>query len=437
MFIIKNGCCMNQTAMRLKEAIDQLIYKARFDDLETTCKTALRIARERQDRETEAVALIGLAEFHKFQGKFREAKILDDGALDFARQTNSGELTLLALTTSASINLTGTYQTHEAEEDYRAALNLAHELDDARGMVIALAGLASTFNQLGEHDRAQRYAREAFEMTREDPLDGEKSLLVTTLKILGDCFAALKRPEQALQSYRDALGMAQQQGFILDEIVLIGALGRLYSQNESDAQDGFDMLNQALRMAQDKNVVPQEFGTLMLLGLAQQDYGHYKNAFDYYETMLLRAQTWNARAYEAVAFSYLGGLAQHQGEHDSAVDNFANALNIAQRTMNPFQEAHYATRLGLTFNAMHEYDNALHYFIMAHTLHDALENDKETRNVRNYIIMTYLLRLVDGVLRFIGLRRTAQEINEINDVDTSDTMSDSALDEAETEDKDI
>lgn len=396
---------MNQTATRLRDAIDQLVYEARFDDLETTCKTALRIARQRQDRETETVALIGLAEWHKFRGKFKEAQILDDGALDFARQANNGELTLLALTTSASIHLTGTYQTHEAQDDYRAALNLAHELDDARGVVIALAGLANTFNRLGEHERAQRYAREAFEITREDRLNGEQSLLVTTLTILGDCFVALQRPEQALQSYRDALHMAQQQGRALDEIVLIGALGRLYAHNEHDAQDGLEMLNQALRMAQDKQVVPQEFATLYLLGWVQQNYGHYKAAHDYFETMLVRAQTWRARAYEAVAFSYLGGLAHQQGEHDEAIANFTQALQIAREMMNPFQEAHYCTWLGSIYATKRDYETALDYYATAHTLYDALEYDKEVQTVRRYIIMTYLWRLLDGVLRLIGLRR--------------------------------
>ena len=104
---------MNETSHNLHRTIDTFIQTAQFGALIETCKMALADARERTDLSTEIISIIGLAQGHKYIGKFKEARILINGAIQNARQLGDEELTAKALLSSADIFLSTTFQSHD------------------------------------------------------------------------------------------------------------------------------------------------------------------------------------------------------------------------------------------------------------------------------------------------------------------------------------
>lgn len=405
---------MPSHATQLQAKIDTLMQQAAFEDAIQLCKPALRQARQRRDPRAEAVTYLGLAESYQYLGEFKEARLLVDGAIDHAQAADAPELVVQALNLSGSIHMSGTYQTYEAEDDYRAALRLAYDIDDSHGTATALNGIATALNSMGNADRAQRYAREAFELAR-DIDDSEQ--MVVALTTIGSALYSNDNYEKAQKCYEDALAISQQADLRLQEGLLIGNLGLLHTQREHEFTQGIEMLEAALDIAQETNCVPHEFLTLYWLGAAWGQQGDYDRAHDCYEQMLNRAQTWRNRAYEATAFYNLGTLHYHEAKFDEAIADYQQAASISRETMNPFHEAQAEQAIAAAYYADRRYDDALQHFMMARTLYDALDNTTKVRSVTVTIIMTYIARLVDKILRWIGIRTDSTSPPDVDMLD--------------------
>lgn len=396
---------MNETSTQLRETIDTFIQTAQFDALLDTCRIALRDARQRSDRPTEIIALIGLAQVHEYIGKFKEARVLIDGALDFATQDSDPELEMMALLVSGSLYVTAAYQPYEAERDYRAALRMADDAGDLRVLAEALNGLAGAYMQMGTPGRAQRYARQGFEVARGI---NDRYNMGQGLYLVGDAAMHIE-PEKALQAFEDAMAIAQQQNYRLLELALVGGIGQLLAAEQRYADDGQRMLEKALSMAKDFRSVPHEFSALRRLGKAYQKQEAYDRAAQYYAVALERAQEWQARTYEGFAFYTLGTLAQFREHYDDAVANYEQALIITRETKNPFQEAQTERALGESYLAMRDFESALDHYMAARTLYDALDSPLTTLLVQQ-ILRVYLQRVLDQVLRWLGLRDSSDRV---------------------------
>ncbi|MEL6524609.1 MAG: tetratricopeptide repeat protein [Chloroflexota bacterium] len=397
---------MNETSQQLRETIDTFIQTAQFDALLDTCRMALRDARERGDRPSEILALIGLAQVHEYIGKFKEARVLIDGTLDFAAQAGDAELETMALIVSGTIFVRAAYQPYEAEQDFRVALRIADDYGELRLVAEALNGLSRAYLQMGTHGRAQRYARQGFEVARGI---GDRYQMGKALYFVGEA-ASLNEPEKALQAFEDAMEIAQQNNFRLLEVALVGSIGALLSAEERYADDGQLMLEKGLAMAKDFRSVPHEFAALRRLGITYQRQQAYDRSAQYFGLALERAQEWRAQSYEGAAFYALGVLAQIREHYDDAIANFEQTLLITKQTKNPFQEAQTERALGDCYLAQKNFDEALDHFMASRTLYDALDSTTMTNMLFQKIVGVYIQRLVDQVLRLIGLREPSDRV---------------------------
>jgi tetratricopeptide (TPR) repeat protein len=121
--------------------------------------------------------------------------------------------------------------------------------------------------------------------------------------------------------------------------------------------------------------------------------------------MLNRAQEWRARSYEGIAFYQLGLVAAQQEDFDQALEYFSQALVISRETMNPYREAYIEQALGMLCALQHDYDGALNHYASARSLYDALDYGSHTREMTQRLVLTHLNRLLDRLLRFLGLRK--------------------------------
>lgn len=390
---------MNKTTMNLRDTLDTLIQTAQFDTLIETSKAALLDARNRHDKATETLSLIGLAQGHKFLGKFKDALLLTDGALELAPQTGDSALSTQALLTRASIHL-DTYQSYEAETDYRSALTLAHNNDDQTAIVEALIGIAAALNQQSYAARAERFAREAFEVARE--ID-DSYLITQALTTLGNILDKMSQTEKALKSFQDATTIAQAENYRILEVTLMGNIGQLLIKQGRYAKEGQQMLEKALRMANEIYSIPHQFAILSSMGRSAETQGLLEEATEHYDTMLIRAQEWQTRAYEGIAFFNLGLLAFSRKHFDDALANLEQALVIARETKNPSQEAQIEQILGLTYSMLQDWDKTLDHYMAARTLYNALDNSHMVNQIRQAILFIYLRRIVATVLEWLGL----------------------------------
>lgn len=383
---------------QLRATIENLLTSAQFDVLMDTCKTTLAEARKNGDKSVETLALIGLTEAQKYAGKFREARVLADGALQYAYELADNELVVLALLSSASLHLTANFQSYEAEQDYRMALNWAHELGDMILVADALSGLAATFMQFGDVHRAGRYAREAVAASQEV---NYRYGMAVALSLAGAA-AASHNNDRALQAYEDALEIARQEGFVLVELGLTGSIGQLVSDEGRYQEDGIKMLEKALARARELRSVPHEFTAYYRMGRVYEGQSRQDEAARVYGEMLARAQAWGARAYESVAYFNLGISAYARQHHDDAIANFEQALGIARETKNPYQEAQIEQAMGVAYTVVHNWDAALRHYMAARSIYDALDSHAMANSLLQHIILIYFNRIWERLLRWVG-----------------------------------
>jgi tetratricopeptide (TPR) repeat protein len=393
---------MNKTTLHLHETLDTLIQTAQFDTLIETSKAALLDARNHDDKTTEVLALIGLAQGHTFIGKFKDALLLTDGAMDLAPQIDDSHLAVQAILTRASVHLLGTYQIHEAESDYRLALSLAHDINDQVAIIDALIGIAAALNQQAYAGRAEGFAREAFEIARE--IDNSY-LIAQALTGIGTSLSKANQSEKALKAFQDATSIAQTENYRILEVTLMGNIGQLLVKQGRYAQEGQQMLEKALRMATEIYSVPHQFAILFTIGRASETQGLMEQAAEHYNTMLIRAQEWQTRAYEGMAFFNLGVLAFNRKHYDDALANLEQALMIARETQNPFQEAQVEQILGLSYSMLQDWENTLDHYMAARSLYDALDNEHMVRQMMQAIVLTYLQGIVAKLLGWLGLAK--------------------------------
>lgn len=402
---------MNETSHNLHRTIDTFIQTAQFGALIETCKMALADARERTDLSTEIISIIGLAQGHKYIGKFKEARILINGAIQNARQLGDEELTAKALLSSGDIFLSTTFQSHEAERDFDDAHQIAIRIDDTALIAEALCSLARAYHQMGDSTRTQKYARDAFEVAR----DSDNRYRVGDA--LGSIAAASVRtqPEKAMQAFDDAMTIARQDNFVLMELDLTGRIGHLLSRQKRYADEGQLMLEKALAMAKDFHSVPHEFTALQRLGRALEEDKSLDRAAQYYGNMLDRAQKWGARSYEGVAFFNLGILAYNRKHFDDAISNLEQALMIANETKNPSQEAQVEQFIGACYFNMGDYNQALDHYMSARSIYDSLDNHVLANSVLQHIVMVYFQRFFANILRWLGIRK--ENTSDAEDID--------------------
>jgi tetratricopeptide (TPR) repeat protein len=389
---------MDDKMKQLRATIANLLESAQFELLMNSCKATLAEARKAGDKSAETLALIGLSQAQKFAGKFYEARILADGALELAKMLDDDELGVLALLTSASLHLAANFQSFEAERDYRLALNMAHELGDMVLVADGLAGLASVYMQLGDTQRAGRYAREAISAAQDA---NYRYGIAIGLSLAGSA-AVTSQADKALQAFEDALAIAKEEGFVLVELALIGNIGQLIAEEGRYRDDGIKMLEKSMGMAKEVRSVPHEFTALYRLGRVYETKAELDEAARVYGDMLERAQSWGARSYEGVAFFNLGISAYGRQHHDDAVANFEQALGIARETKNPYQEAQIEQALGAAYSHSHDWDAALSHYMAARSLYDSLDNHAMANSLLQSILLIYVNRLWAKLLSILG-----------------------------------
>lgn len=399
---------MSELAAQLRIDIDARIEKGDLGRLLDNCKRAFTAARHTQDRFAEAMALYGLGAYHYYVGKFYEARLLNDGCQNIARELRVGELVVDALIQRAEIRLNGSFQYYEAQDDYREALEASYTLKYGRGLAAGLIGLSGVFAVLEMTAVARNYAREGLEIARELNLPWFQ---VLALNRLGVVYRTEKKMDRAVQCHQHALNMSRNLKYPLLESASLYHLG-VAAQAESQ-DDAARYLEDSLHLAQEQQETSLQFLVWNALGDLYVARRNIETARDCYQNMLRLATESENPMYEAYTALQIGRLHLLQSEHAIALDYFTQVLTLTQRAQNPLWQAIAQEWLATAHSKLHDYSQAIESLNQARQTYAAIEHDPGVRRVMANTVLMLVLSVWDKLLRVIGVRKDNSKDNSI------------------------
>jgi tetratricopeptide (TPR) repeat protein len=166
--------------------------------------TALRIARERQNKAEELDALGNLGLLASRQGRKAEAVELLKQALAIAVETGSVTSEAIALSSLAKeFRDVGNYI--EALDYFNRAIAIDREHRRFENLSIGLQNLANMFIELGRYDNAERCCTESLHFGK---LAHSRATQAAALSSLGDLYLRTDRLDQAVDAFRQSVGIA-------------------------------------------------------------------------------------------------------------------------------------------------------------------------------------------------------------------------------------
>ncbi|MBI3914583.1 MAG: hypothetical protein HY327_10430 [Chloroflexi bacterium] len=184
---------------------------AKYDETKgaRVCERALTLARELEDKKSEARGLWNLMLLHGVAGRSLEAITFGQQSLALARELGLKEQIAYTLNDLGGFGYGGSGDLPRAIAMQDEARALWRELDNPAMLADNLSGTAQNLYMLGEGARGLAYAREAFEISsRIENLWGKSFSRITEGFILSDQHWGL-----SLQMLEQAIQLAEHSGF--------------------------------------------------------------------------------------------------------------------------------------------------------------------------------------------------------------------------------
>jgi tetratricopeptide (TPR) repeat protein len=214
----------------------------------------------------------------------------------------------------------------EAIPYYEEALNVFRTIADQPGEGNALAGLADTYETMGQLKRAISYFEPALVIARQI---GDRRSEAAVLSNLGNVNRQLGQAEQSKSLHMQALAIGREIGDRRGECVNLLGLGNahaLLGQVEKAISD----YEKALEIAREIGDRRSEAAVLGNLGNGYRRLGQLPQAVTCFEQNIAIAREFGDRVLEAVALSNLGTVLSRLGSIDQAIQSFEASLGIAE-----------------------------------------------------------------------------------------------------------
>jgi|GEM_PF-5669574 len=384
---------MSHYVAQLQDKLTYLLTTSRFEEMLTLSKRVLAVARRQDDVSLECMALVGLATALRQQGKFHEARVVSEGAIDHARKNELNLLLIDTLIERGFIVLQGYLQAYEAMEDFKEALKIAAELEDKRTQGQAMAGIALANYDVGYIDLALAWAKEGLNLAREATDPPTQVLLLYTLARIYVRQRRLGRAEECIKQANSIIEKLDYHFYtFLSFAVMISA----------DITDQIGDPNKDFNLKPPVPFVIVACQSLITVAEQDRELEHaQKEALEYLAFM----QAIKSKPLEASAFSALAHVNFLKGDYDTAQIHYEQALLIARETMNPFQEALLHEALGQLAFVSKNYDSALEHYQNALSTFRSLDHTSKSRDVLSALFSTHVTRFFAMLLRWVGIKR--------------------------------
>jgi tetratricopeptide (TPR) repeat protein len=269
-----------QLLRQVRLALQNQDYAGAVDGL----RQAAALARDSDDRSTEARHLGNLALLYYRLGEPDQALTCFDEALEAAR-ADSDRMTENGLLGNMGNILRELERFREAAGYLNQALLIAQETGDLRGRGIWLGNLGLVNDDLKQYARAVELHHQSVEIAREL---NDKRGLATRLGNLGNSYISLNDFHSALQQFHEATALYRELGDWGALSTRLGVVGRLYAdlgrqaidlkQRESYLDLSLEHYQQALMFARYMNDRRSEAELLRNIGTIYAEVTNYEQA---------------------------------------------------------------------------------------------------------------------------------------------------------------
>ena len=382
----------------LRYDIGELMKSGSFHEVVDRCHVELTLARREQRYSIEINALLGLAQAQCSLGHFEFARDYVNQAIELAKQIHSTGLMVDGLHARARVSREGYFQTMEAYEDYREAVDLTFNAGDMRRYGLSLLGLGEISSNPSD---SSKHAWKVIDIAREL---NDVQLEARAVLLLANAFIRKGDFGKANDGLLVALQKAQSIKDRLLESIVIGQQGLVLAQDVDNFQKGFEQQLTALEVARGMEAIFHEFMrlyTLAMTMLAAKDIDETRNYFD---QMLALSQDVQHRPYEMYTLGMLGQWQEIRGKPDVAISYYGRAVDAAREVQNPAYEARYLYALGVVYQSQSDFSDARSHFSQARVIYRSLDDGRNATRVSASIVYSYLLALASRIMRLIGIQ---------------------------------
>lgn len=382
----------------LRYDIEALMKSGAFNEIVDRCHVELTLARREKRASVEVIALLGLAGAQCSLGHFAFARDYVAQALERAEQIRSISLKVDALNLRARIAREGFFQTAEAYEDYRSAVDLAFEAGDMRRYARSLLGMGEIAASPSE---SSKHAWRVIDIAREVN-DGQ--LEAQAILTLSNAFIRQSDYGKASGGLLVALRKAQATKDRLLESVIIGQQGLVLAQDSATFERGIEQQQTALEVARGLEAIFHEFMRLYTLAMTLLAAGDAHEARGYLDQMLALSQDVEHKPYEMYTLGMLGQWHELGGKLDIAVAYYGRAAEAARGVGNPAYEARYLYALGSVCQSQWDFEGARRQFAQARVIYRSLDDGRNATRVSASIVYSYFLAFASRIMKLIGFQ---------------------------------
>ena len=286
-------------------------------------KDLLVLYRESGAKNEEGRVTMALAEIHRLQFKYAEAKELLERAVIIRRETgvrkdlakSYGNLGAVCWSLS---------EYEKAKECHGKALAIWTEMGDREEEAICYNNLGTVFHSLGENIQAKEYYEKAIAIKMEIGDRGRGAMLYGNL---GGVLTSLGEYAKAKECLERAISLTMETGDREQELTLNGKLGCLFMFLGEYVQ-AKEYHEKALTIALQIGHKKGQASSYGNLGDVFRSLGEYIQAKGYLERALAIRMEIGDRAGEAVDYGNLGTLFMNLGEYIKAKEFYEKALAI-------------------------------------------------------------------------------------------------------------
>jgi formylglycine-generating enzyme required for sulfatase activity/Tfp pilus assembly protein PilF len=237
-----------------------------YDKARTRLERALKIHRDRQDRDGETLALNDLGELCYAASDFSQALRYYSEALEIARSAEARPQVAMLLD-NLGLLYAATNQSTLALESYQESLKVFRDLGDKNGEAAVLGNLGLLILAKGETQRAIGYFEQQLKLSEETGYEERKGI---ALGNLGVAYSRLGQSQSAITFYQRAVAVFEKLGVIFNQAVALYQLGQELKKLAGGREEAIVCAERALELYEHLRAAEAEEARTLLAELRSE-----------------------------------------------------------------------------------------------------------------------------------------------------------------------
>ncbi|MEE4197596.1 MAG: tetratricopeptide repeat protein [Bacteroidales bacterium] len=295
-----------------------------------------------------------------------------------------------------------------SREFYQKSVKLKKEINDLKGVLGIYNNLAILYNAKNETDKTLDYYSKALEVSKQ--IDSKRDIALFMVS-LGNTYTRLNDYKQSIKYYLQALEITEEQNDEISTAQIYNSIGNVY-QDVSSYDLALKYFLDALKIYKKHN---HQRGISMIynnLGIAYQNLKENDKALDYYLKSLEIDVKNNFVRGQASAYNNIGTAYDKKGEKRKALDYYRKALEL-NRELNDQEGISIAlNNIGLIQIDLGDYTSAKDYLEQSLEISNQINNTADIANNYNNLAKLYIEKkayqtAIDYLSKSIELAGTA------------------------------